>query len=1082
MSDASASPDAATLRGLAEPAFDPNAMRVLNERYLARKDDGEKETPKEFLWRVASAIAQPERPYAEKLGRDPEAVVDGVSHAFYDMMARRDFMPNTPCLVNAGRPLSMLSACFVLPVPDSIEGIFYNLKAMARVQQGGGGTGFAFSQLRPGGSLVASTGRDASGPVSFMKVFNAATDSIKQGGVRRGANMAVLRVDHPDIFDFMRCKKELDSENRALWNRFSDTGAYTEEELAHIKQELLQTQMNNFNISVGVTDAFMQAVEDRADFPLIDPRTKAVVRVVPAQEIWEAIVEGAWQNGEPGVLFLDHPEWNPLPGLGPIEATNPCGEQSLHGYDSCNLGSINVGHYYDSRAKDVDWERLAQTVALTIRFLDNVIDANIYPLEEISKMVQGNRRVGLGIMGFADLLIQMQVAYGSAEAITFAAKLMKFMQQRAEETSELLARERGDFPNKHFSKWADDPRPRRNAALLSIAPTGTISMIAGCSFGCEPYFGMAYTKHVMKDAEGRPQHLYYVVPLFEEIAKDEGFYSDALLARIEENRGSVRGLPEVPQRWQDVFTTSSDVTVDQHIDMLAAFQKYTCNAVSKCVAAGTLIPTDKGLIPIEQLGSAAPGEFGKLNDDYTVIGHDGRPHRVTGFYNNGRVDTVRVRTTNGATLEASESHHMLTLNGWKAMADLLPGDLLIGRFEEQSAQGGAVIDTTGYPFRNTATPLTLPEEMSVDLALWLGMMAADGHTVESTGCVGISEKDASHQVAGRFDALCLTLFGRLPRVIVDKRTGVRSRYLSSRALARYTTDLIGKGARNKHVPVQVLRGSTQEKLAFLNGVTLDGHLTRNTLVIYSGISSLLANGIETMCRSLGLPSCSSWTEVRSDGYTVHQVRASDQLQRAIHPVENRKFSSSPGRRLVRTPSSVYVMSVPRDHSEASNLRSLKERQPAYCLATTLEKLEVPLLDAKEYLVKIESVQAGNAHTYDIEVEDAHSYVVNGLVSHNTINAPNNDTRENVARSILRAYKAGCKGFTYYRDGSRTEQVVTFTRDVDIKGANRDVGAGKAETTAVTSAPVTAQSTADMRSLEELDIEALLAKANALLEA
>jgi ribonucleoside-diphosphate reductase alpha chain len=585
MSDASASPDAAALRGLAEPAFDPNAMRVLNERYLARKDDGEKETPKEFLWRVASAIAQPERPYAEKLGRDPEAVVDGVSHAFYDMMARRDFMPNTPCLVNAGRPLSMLSACFVLPVPDSIEGIFYNLKAMARVQQGGGGTGFAFSQLRPGGSLVASTGRDASGPVSFMKVFNAATDSIKQGGVRRGANMAVLRVDHPDIFDFMRCKKELDSENRALWNRFSDTGAYTEQELSHIKQELLQTQMNNFNISVGVTDAFMQAVEDKADFPLIDPRTKAVVKTVPAQEIWEAIVEGAWQNGEPGVLFLDHPEWNPLPGLGPIEATNPCGEQSLHGYDSCNLGSINVGHYYDSRAKDVDWERLAQTVALTIRFLDNVIDANIYPLEEISKMVQGNRRVGLGIMGFADLLIQMEVAYGSAEAITFAAKLMKFMQKRAEETSELLARERGDFPNKHLSIWADDPRPRRNAALLSIAPTGTISMIAGCSFGCEPYFGMAYTKHVMKDAEGRPQHLYYVVPLFEEIAKDEGFYSDALLARIEENRGSVKGLPEVPQRWQDVFTTSSDVTVDQHIDMLAAFQKYTCNAVSKTINA-----------------------------------------------------------------------------------------------------------------------------------------------------------------------------------------------------------------------------------------------------------------------------------------------------------------------------------------------------------------------------------------------------------------------------------------------------------------------------------------------------------------
>jgi len=633
MSDAAASPEAEALRGLAEPSFDPNAMRVLKERYFAKKPDGTQEAPTEFLWRVASAIAQPERPYAEKNGRDPDAVVDGVSHAFYDMMARRDFMPNTPCLVNAGRPLSMLSACFVLPVPDSIEGIFYNLKAMALVQQGGGGTGFAFSQLRPSGSLVATTGRDASGPVSFMKVFNAATDSIKQGGVRRGANMAVLRVDHPDIFDFMRCKKELDSENRALWNRFSDTGVYTDEELAHIKQELLQTQMNNFNISVGVTDAFMEAVERGGDFDLIDPRTNKPVSTVPARDIWNAIVDGAWQNGEPGVIFLDHPEANPLPGLGPIEATNPCGEQLLHGTDACNLGSINVGQFYRATTKDVDWERLAQSTTLAIRFLDNVVDANTYPLQEIHDMVHGNRRVGLGIMGFADLLIQMETAYGSPEAIAFAEKLMKFMQQRAEETSELLARERGDFPNKHLSKWADDPRPRRNAALLSIAPTGTISMIAGCSFGCEPYFGMAYTKHVMKDSEGRPQHLYYVVPLFEEIAKDEGFFSDALLSRIEENRGSVKGLPEVPQHRQDIFTTSADVAVDQHIDMLAAFQKYTCNAVSKTINA----PNDD---TIENVARSIIRAYKKGCKGFTYYRDGSRTEQVVTFSREGDIKGV----------------------------------------------------------------------------------------------------------------------------------------------------------------------------------------------------------------------------------------------------------------------------------------------------------------------------------------------------------------------------------------------------------------------------------------------------------
>jgi len=1508
MPDVPATHGASISGGLREPAFDPNAMRVLKERYFAKKPDGTAETPSEFVWRVASAIAQPERPYALAAGRDAEAVVEGVSHAFYDMMAQRDFLPNTPCLVNAGRTLSMLSACFVLPVPDSIEGIFYNLKAMALIQKSGGGcvasdsrvwttfcglepievlfnratidgragvmhgngvaydvadlgiktvsmepatgrsglkdvthvwkfdvpandqvmvttregvevqtsawhpfmilrgtgfvearadelsagdvilaperpdaywpwkayrdvagltvdedigwligftlgdgsfgyvpalrqerlrwfsgdrdvldkvrsilrrsgidvgmgsdprgaclivqtltqsfvasmlaacgfvkggpkdariripehiaksplsvvrafvaglldsdgcvdpdgspsyttvskamahdlaalmsllgyqptmrskaphgkgkqttytvilcrlpqvgqlaadigsslaserrrnrlrsdsttqtslalpfalwrdvlkdqglvqerfgrtagavngapgpladelskwscnaagriprydlrriaealapgapelsalltavaergqevravsrattalpyydltvadwntyaagrtgmtmihnTGFAFSQLRHQGAEVESTGKDASGPVSFMKVFNAATDSIKQGGVRRGANMGVLTVDHPDIFHFMSCKKELDAENRALWNRMSDTGRYTDAQLTHMQQELLQTQINNFNISVGVTDAFMKAVQRDGDFHLRDPRTHAVVRTVKAREIWDAIIDGAWQNGEPGILFLDHPDVNPLPGLGPIHATNPCvtaetlvavadgrghvpigelaasgkdvpvfcldgkgavtvrtmrhprktgdqvavyrvtlddgsilratanhkfrlrdgayrevrdlqsgdslaimtkflasikdvfpgaksrsqeywwinngraahrlehryiaefaydtpissgyvvhhrdynaqnnapgnlaimtrtahdalhredklgdrnplrhaqktwsagttneqlqaaaleltrnlgrrfstleweayarerglperfsgwrrahlngsikglstwaaqqldfianvdprvmrhfeealaqgydaqivggvllvikrcelcdaefsvphayrevgrcsracqarhlsadpsvrsmreasrkvtlkakanalreeqvrvyldvqarestaprkaawvaaceaqnvsceisrksspfhsyealqeaapfhnhrvarvehdgyedvyngtvdefhnffhggfsgettdgklkhvyvnsrqcGEQFLHGYDSCNLGSINVGHFFDERTKDVDWERLARTTALALRFLDNVIDANLYPIGEIRAMVTGNRRVGLGIMGFAELLIKLEVAYGSPEAVDFAGKLMAFIQARAVETSETLARERGDFPNKHLSIWANDPKPRRNAALLSIAPTGTISMIAGCAFGCEPYFGMAYTKHVMKDAEGRPQQLYYVIPLFEEIATREGFFSQELLGKIEENRGSVKGLAEVPLHWQNVFTASSDVTVDQHIDMLAAFQKYTCNAVSKTINA-----------------------------------------------------------------------------------------------------------------------------------------------------------------------------------------------------------------------------------------------------------------------------------------------------------------------------------------------------------------------------------------------------------------------------------------------------------------------------------------------------------------
>jgi ribonucleoside-diphosphate reductase alpha chain len=743
------------------------------------------------------------------------------------------------------------------------------------------------------------------------------------------------------------------------------------------------------------------------------------------------------------------------------------------------LGSINVGHFFDSSKSDVDWDRLGGAVNLAIRFLDNVIDANLYPVDEIKQMVTANRRVGLGIMGFADLLVQLRIAYGSPEAIALAEKLMKFMQSGAEDTSEILALERGEFPNKHLSKWADDPRPRRNAALLSIAPTGTISMIAGCSFGCEPYFGIAYTKHVMKDAEGRPQHLYYVLPLFEEIAKDEGFFSDALLAKVEQNRGSLRGIPEVPELWQRVFTVAADVTVDQHIDMLAAFQKHTCNAVSKCVAAGTLIPTDKGIIPIEQMGRAREGEFGELNDTYHVVAHDGERRRVTGFYNNGRAATIRIRTNNGSTLEASETHHVLTINGWMSMAELQVGDLIVGRFEELSGRGGEAIETSSYPFRNTATPVTLPTAMSPDLALFLGMLAADGHAVESTGNVGLSEKDESGDVGRTFDALALQLFGQQPRVIVDKRTGVRTRYLTSRALSRYISGLIGEGAANKRVPAQVLRGAFAEKVAFLNGVSLDGHVAsdthRHALVVYGGISRQLADGVEAMCRSLGVPSCYRYMEGRTDGYTVHQVRVTAELQELLDPVETRKkvFSGN-SHRLVRLPAQVFSMSLPSAHSEFSNLRSLKERRPQHCLASTLEKLQIPLADEREYLVKVASIEVREAQTYDIEVEESHSYVVNGLVSHNTINAPNDDTRENVARSIFRAYKSGCKGFTYYRDGSRTEQVVTFSNDADISGVNRDAGGGKAENVVIAAEAIVK----DVNVGEPL--EALLARAKSVL--
>ena len=566
---------------LAKPEFDENAMRVLKERYFAKKADGTTENSIEFVWRVASAIAKPEGRFV-RAGHNANDAVSATARQFYDMMAARDFLPNTPCLVNAGRPLSMLSACFVLDVPDSIEGIADAVKSQMLIQKAGGGTGFAFSNLRSSGSLVYSTGKESSGPIAFMKVFDAATNSIKQGGVRRGANMGVLKVNHPDIFAFMECKKELDNENRALHNRMIDKGIYDENQLAIMKQELLQTQFANFNISIGITEPFMQAVKADSDFDLIDPATKKAVRTVKAREIWDAIVEGAWQNGEPGVLFLDHPEFNPLPGLGPIEATNPCGEQGLHGGDSCNLGSINLGHFV--RDGKVDYARLAKVSRLTTRFLDNVIEENLYTQDHIATMVRGNRRIGLGIMGFADMLAMLRIDYGTAESIKLAEDVMFAIKTESLKESEVLANERGEFPNKHLSIYKDEQRPRRNAALLSIAPTGTISMIAGCSFGCEPWFGITYVKNVMKGADGRAQTLYYKTPAFEKayLAKYGQAVPDEVYEKIAKNGGSIQGLD---LGIGSGFAVTSDVTVEGHIDMLAAFQKHTCNAVSKTVNA-----------------------------------------------------------------------------------------------------------------------------------------------------------------------------------------------------------------------------------------------------------------------------------------------------------------------------------------------------------------------------------------------------------------------------------------------------------------------------------------------------------------
>jgi len=536
-------------------ALSSNAVTVLEKRYLIKDDSGTPvEAPADLFWRVARTIAEPDRRYGASAG-----AVEALAEAFFDMMATRLFMPNSPTLMNAGRPLGQLSACFVLPVEDAISngktGIYDTLRAMALVHQSGGGTGFGFSRLRPKNDIVRSTMGVASGPVSFMSLYDASTDVVKQGGTRRGANMGILRVDHPDILEFIACK--------------DDT-----------------TKITNFNISVAVTDRFMQAVEADGEYELIHPKTEQAVGRLRAREVWEKIIQGAWKTGEPGVFFIDRAnQYNPVPHLGAYEATNPCGEQPLLPYDVCNLGSINLGAFV--RNGQLDWDGLRRVIHLSTHFLENVIDANRYPLPEITELAQRIRRIGLGVMGLADVFVRLGVPYDSEEGVTLGRKIQQFVDEEAKNESERLATLRGVFPEWERSIWGPDAtcarlpggervrpmRRLRNCNVSTVAPTGTISIIAGCSSGIEPLFAVAFMRNqagvLMPDVNED----------FVAIAKQEGWYSDDLMRRIAET-GQV-DMPEVPERWQRVFVTANHIKPEWHIRMQAAFQEYNDSAISK---------------------------------------------------------------------------------------------------------------------------------------------------------------------------------------------------------------------------------------------------------------------------------------------------------------------------------------------------------------------------------------------------------------------------------------------------------------------------------------------------------------------
>jgi ribonucleoside-diphosphate reductase alpha chain len=517
-----------------------NTLLILKKRYL-QKDENQNvtESPKELFERVALAVSQAESDFQSKLSEKE------VAEKFFQMMNRLEFIPNSPTLMNAGTSLGQLSACFVLPVEDSIDGIFESLKNMAQIHQTGGGTGFDFSQLRPMGDLVSTTKGSASGPMSFMSIFNQATGVIVQGGRRRGANMGILRCDHPDIEDFIEAK-------------------------------IQEGSFSNFNLSVGITDKFMDAVHSHTDFDLLNPRNKRKVRTIKARALFDLMVYSSWRTGDPGMIFLDEiNRRNPIPRLGRIEATNPCGEIPLLPYESCNLGSIDLSKYVKNGA--LEWERLKKTIWWGVRFLDDVIQVNNYPLDQIKKIASENRKIGLGVMGFADMLIRMGIPYAGDEAVKVSSEVMKFFHQASIEASVDLAKERGVFPNHARSVFSKKNILLRNATVNTVAPTGTISIIAGCSSGIEPLFALSYVRNVLSGTR-----FFEIHPMFEMELRRRGLYSKEMIAEVG-RVGSLQNILSIPDDLKRVFITSFDVPAAQHLRIQAAFQKHTDNSVSKTI-------------------------------------------------------------------------------------------------------------------------------------------------------------------------------------------------------------------------------------------------------------------------------------------------------------------------------------------------------------------------------------------------------------------------------------------------------------------------------------------------------------------
>ncbi len=1100
--------------------FSENALTVLRRRYLRRNEKGEPaETISEMFRRVSHHVAQAE----ETMGGDPQ----DAEERFYRLLTTLRFIPNSPTFTGAGTPLGQLAACFVLPIKDDMGriegGIFQTLRDAALIQQTGGGNGFSFSRLRPKDALVKSSMGKATGPVGFLRVYDIAFGEIAQGGSRRGANMGVLRVDHPDIESFITSK--------------TDENAIT-----------------NFNISVGMLDAFMEAVEKDEMWPLrfpdvlhpkyrnfhgtLEEAKKAGIplqtyREVRARDLFAKIVHQAWRNGEPGMLFLDTANRdNPVPHLGSYESTNPCGEQFLLPYESCCLGSINLARHLGQTkegAPTVDWEKLAESIHLAVRFLDDVVEANGYvpAVPQLKKAAQRSRRIGLGIMGLADLLYHLRIPYGSEEGQELSAQLMEFIRYEAMLASIELAEQRGPFPAIKGSvydpnnvtwqppKWPDwlGGRPThdwgrpplqwekviegirkhgiRNAAQLTIAPTGTIATVAGAEgYGCEPVFALAYTRHVHEADRIIP--LRYVSKAFTR-ALEEANLDEATKERIFEQvalTGSCQQVEEVPEELRRVFVVASDVPAEGHVRMQAALQVFVDASISKCVVGDTLIFTERGLLPIAALYQGEqPDSFRTFPAPLRVAGLD-KVEEATEFYFGGEQQTLRLQTKLGLSLEATPNHPVRVVgeNGaiiWKRMDELRRGDYLVVPYGYSSAFGGIYefSKVHGKPYqpaeRTAATQLSWPHKITRDLARLIGYLTADGqvgsNSIQLTHTDPTIIEDAEATLRRRFQA-------------EPHRSGEPKFVLQvdGQELSRFFRTYLGMEdkAAQKHIPLIITTSGPFIAREFIRGLTLSGRVTAAGDIIPFITTSLpLAREAQVLMLALGIPTrLSSHASERKRGqaqkYTLTILpEFRERFLNSIGFAEKHKQDKA--KALLPKPKQRRGHIVPKVKSLVialiqAKLPHVRSRYAKSYLRSMLSDLRSPqrgeiTIDRLRYLLDlcadlhdeaiyqqlaeiaereaiytpITTLEPGRATVYDLHVPESHTFISNGLVSHNTINFPSDATEDDVAQAFKLAWKLGCKGLTVYVAGSREHEVLET--EATRKAKSGESATPKAET-------------------------------------